>query len=156
MTTIAYKAGMMASDACWTLGDAIVTQKNKIHRLPSGGLLGQAGDNDAREMDYFLGRIKVPKSIPTRKALLDLKLDFGGIWVLPSGDVYKVTCREDPLDYKDEVGFTPINRKFAACGSGFHFAMGAMQHGASALEAVKISAEFDINTRGPFFQARLK
>lgn len=156
MTTIAYKAGLMACDSCWTLDDIVVTLKNKIYKLPSGALLGQAGDNDCREMEIFLGRIKSPKSIPTRKALLELRLDFAGIWVLPGGDVFKVTCREDVLDYKDEVGFTPINRKFAACGSGNQMALGVMAHGGSALEAVKIAADFDVNTRGPFHQARLR
>lgn len=156
MTTIAYKAGMMASDSCWTLGNVQVTSKNKIYRLNSGALLGQAGDNDCREMEYFLDKIKVAKNIPTRRALMDLRLEFSGILALPDGSLWRVTSREDPLDYKDEVGFTPITRKIVACGSGNEFAYGAMLAGGSALEAVKIAAEFDINTRGPFHSARLK
>jgi len=156
MTTIAYKAGIMACDSCWTLGNVQVTSKNKIYRLASGALLGQAGDNDCREIEYFLDKVKSAKNLPIRKALLELRLEFSGILALPDGSVWRVTSREDPVDYKDEVGFTPITRKFVACGSGNEFAWGAMMNGATALEAVKIAAEFDINTRGPFHSARLK
>lgn len=156
MTTVAYKDGLMACDSCWTLGDAHVTSLSKITRLASGGLLGQAGDNDAREIVFFLDKIRNERSIPTRRALLELRLDFGGIFVLPTGAVYKVTCREDPLDYKDEVGFTPISRRIAATGSGFHFALGAMAAGKTAREAVKIAVEFDINSRAPIYSMRLQ
>src|SRR5712664_2443197 len=156
MTTIAYTKGIMACDSCWTLGDVQVTSLSKIARLSSGSLLGQAGDNDAREMEYFLDKVKTVRSLPTRKALFELRLDYSGMFVLPTGQIFRVTCREDPLDYKDEVGFTPISRKFAACGSGNEFAHGAMMAGASAHEAVQIAAAFDINTRGPFHKVALK
>jgi hypothetical protein len=156
MTTIAYKAGIMACDSCWTIGDQQVTALTKIVRLPSGGLLGQAGDNDAREMIDFLGKIKSAKGLPYRKALLELRCEFAGILVLPTGQVFKITCREDPLDYKDEVGFTPITRKYAACGSGNEYAIGAMAAGLCARDAVRIAAEHDINTRGPIHVMRLK
>lgn len=156
MTTIAYKQGLMACDSCWTLDDTQVTSLSKITRLSSGALLGQAGDNDARDMEFFLDKIKLLRNIPTRRALIELKLDFHGLWVLPAGNIVRVSCREDPLAYHDEVGFTPISRKIAACGSGSDLAMGAMQVGATAREAVAVAAEFDINTRGPFHVVRLK
>lgn len=156
MTTIAYKDGIMACDSCWTLGDAHVTSLSKINRLASGALLGQSGDNDARDMVLFLDKIKHERHLPTRKALLELRVSFGGLFVLPTGAVYKITCREDPLDYRDEVGFTPISRRIAAAGSGFHFALGAMAAGKTAREAVKIATDFDINSRAPIHSMRLK
>lgn len=155
MTTIAYKDGIMACDSCWTIGDAHATSLTKINRLASGGLLGQAGVNDSREMVTFLDKIKNERQLPTRRALLELRLEFGGIIVLPNGAVYKVTCREDPLNYNDEVGFTPISRRISAVGSGAHFALGAMAAGKTAREAVKIATEFDINSRSPIHSMRL-
>lgn len=149
MTTIAYKDGIMACDSCWTLSDTQVTSLSKIVRLANGALLGQCGDNDAREVIAFLGKIKNWKLMPFRSELLALKQDFGGILVFPKGHIYKVTTREDPLDYKDEVGFTPITMKFASCGSGGDLALGAMAAGKSAVEAVRIACEFDINSRLP-------
>ena len=156
MTTIAYTKGLMACDSCWTLGDHQVTSLIKITRLASGALLGQAGDNDSREMEDFLKKVKAPKNLPYRKDLLDLKIDFAGLLVLPAGQIYRVNCREKPDDYNDEVGFTPISRKYAACGSGTMFAIGAMAAGKTALEAVEIAAEHDINTRAPVHVVRLK
>ena len=156
MTTIAYKAGLMACDSCWTHNDTQVTSLSKITRLSSGALLGQAGDNDGREMEYFLDKIKTARNIPTRKALLELRIGFEGLWVLPSGHIFRVSCREDPLAYHDEVGFTPVSRKFAATGSGSDLALGAMHVGATAREAVAAAAEYDINTLGPFHVVRLK
>lgn len=155
MTTIAYKAGLMACDSCWTLSDMQVTSLSKIVRLSSGALLGQAGDNDGREMIFFLDKIKLERNLPTRKQLLDLRLEYAGLLVLPNGSIFKVTSREDPVDYKDEVGFTPISRKIAACGSGNELALGAMAAGKTAREAVAIACDFDINSRGPVHVMRL-
>lgn len=156
MTTIAYKDGMMACDSCWTLNSTQVTSLSKITRLASGGLLGQAGDNDGREMEAFLGKVRAPRGLPLRKELLELRLSFSGLLVLPTGHVYRVDCRENPTDYDDEVGFTTISKKFAACGSGWELALGAMAAGKTAREAVLIAAEFDINTRTPVHSMRLK
>jgi hypothetical protein len=155
MTTIAYKAGMMACDSCWTHNDLQVTSLSKIVRLSSGALLGQAGDNDGREMAIFLDKIKTERNLPTRRQLLDLRLNFHGLLVLPNGGIFSVACREDPLDYRDEVGFTPISRKFTSCGSGYELAIGAMAAGKTAREAVAIACDFDINSRGPVHVMRL-
>ncbi|MDE2105424.1 MAG: hypothetical protein KGL39_49815 [Patescibacteria group bacterium] len=156
MTTIAYKGGMMAGDTCWTLNKTHITSLSKITRLASGALLGQAGDNDGREMETFLGKVKAPRGLPFRKELLELRISFAGLLVLPTGHVYRVDCRENPTDYDDEVGFTPITKKFAACGSGSDIALGAMAAGKTAREAVLIAAEFDVNTRTPVNSLRLK
>jgi len=155
MTTIAYKDGLMASDSCWTLNNSQVTSLNKITRLKSGGLLGQAGDNDSREIVALLDTIKHEKNVPFKKALLDLRVDYTGLWVLPSGKIYIVTARSDPNNHDEEVGFTPISRRIAAVGSGNEFALGAMRAGATAREAVFHAAEFDIYTRAPVHVVRL-
>jgi ATP-dependent protease HslVU (ClpYQ) peptidase subunit len=100
--------------------------------------------------------VKRENQLPTRRQLLDLRLEFQGLLVLQDGKVFRVSCREDPLAYGDEVGFTPVTKKFAACGSGNEIALGAMRHGATAREAVAYAAEFDINTRAPVHVVRLK
>jgi ATP-dependent protease HslVU (ClpYQ) peptidase subunit len=156
MTTIAYKDGIMACDSCWTLGTTVVTQLTKIERLSSGALLGHAGDNDSREVSFFLDKIKLERNLPMRSALRDLRTDFAGLWVLPNGTIFKVTTREDPTSYEDEIGFTRISRRIASCGSGSDIAIGAMAAGKTAREAIKIASEFDVYTRTPIHSMRLR
>lgn len=156
MTTIAYTKGVMACDSCWTEGSVQVVSASKITRLTSGALLGQAGDNDAREIEDFLDKIKSERYIPKRRALLDLRVNFAGVWVLPNGSMYKVCCRENPSDYDDEVGFWRVNFPYAAAGSGKEFALGAMAAGRTAAEAVIIACKHDINSRPPVHRVSLK
>ena len=70
MTIIVWRAGMMASDSCWaSLGTQTVSMI-KIKRLTSGALLGSAGENDCREMEALLDKIRDPLKLPTRQQLI--------------------------------------------------------------------------------------
>lgn len=156
MTTIAYRNGIMACDSCWTSrGDLQYTSLSKIRRLASGGLLGQAGTNDSREIDKLLDGVRKPEQLPMRPALYALSIDFIGILVLPAGRVFMVASREDAKDFEDEVGIWELNRDFASCGSGGDIALGAMAAGASAERAVEIACQFDINSRPPVHEVAL-
>lgn len=157
MTTIAYCNGVMACDSCWTGddGDLQEVSHTKITRLQSGGLLGQSGANDARELEALLDKVKDVKNLPSRKDLIDIRLDFAGILVLPSGLVYKVVTVADRRDGGD-AGIWPCNRGMIACGSGGHLALGFMGAGGSPKDAVNFACKWDINSRPPVHVVELR
>lgn len=157
MTTIAYCNGVMACDSCWTGddGDLQEVSHTKIIRLASGGLLGQSGANDAREIELLFDKVKDTKQLPKHGDLLNTRVDFTGLLVLPSGLVYKVST---VFDYRDgaEVGVWPCNRGMIACGSGGHLALGFMGAGGSPKDAVNFACKWDINSRPPVHVVELR
>lgn len=160
MTTIAYRAGIMACDSCWSYDDAVDTQQTKIKILASGALLGGAGDNDARELEYLLDRIRTANNLPTKAQLLELRVDYLGLLVLPKGRVFKVSTTHVSegnwnSDFKDDIGVWEISGPFAAVGTGTRWAMGAMEAGKSAADAVRIACKYDLNSRPPVHQYSL-
>lgn len=154
MTTIAYKAGYMACDSCWTYADVQTVSQVKITRLSSGALLGQAGDNDARAIEELLDKVKRPSMLPTRAALQDTRIDFYGLLVLPGERIFHIaTATTDEQGWvkegEDDAGIWEGNRGIAAAGSGSKLALGAMDAGATAATAVRIACRWDINSRLP-------
>lgn len=149
MTTIAYRDGVMACDSCWTYGGTVDVLSTKITRLSSGALLGQSGQNDARSVVALLDRVKTPAQMPTYEALLERRVLFLGLLVLPKGRMFKVatthvptTMWDDEFD-SDDVGIWELSGQFAAVGSGDSLALGAMAAGKSARDAVAIACRFD-------------
>lgn len=156
MTTIAYRAGIMACDSCWTYGSTQVVSAIKIKRLSSGALLGQAGDNDCRNIDALLDKIKDPRKLPTREQLAATKESFMGLLALPRGGVYcistgKVDEMGFPVDDDEDFGvwLATTMGGYAAVGSGSDYALSAMDAGATARDAVSIACRRDINSRPP-------
>lgn len=160
MTVIAYRAGVMSCDSCWTHGDTQVVSLIKIKRLSSGALLGQAGDNDARGMESLLDKIKDAKKLPTREELAKTLVNFVGLWALPKGGVFVVS--NGPVDQAgwptgDDVGIWPATSMggYAAVGSGADHALAAMDAGATAREAVVIACRRNIACRAPVHTMKL-
>jgi len=147
MTVIAYRAGIMACDSCWSSYGTQTVSAIKIIRLSSGALLGSAGDNDARAMYELLDKIKDPKRLPSRAELAATRIDYQGLIAFPKGGVYVVsTGRHDDAGYQpegseDDYGIWPATTMggYAAVGSGAEIALGAMDAGATAKEAVVIA-----------------
>lgn len=159
MTTIAYRDGVMAADSkCSDEWGAFSTRCRKIARLGSGALLGQAGDADGRDVIRLLDGCKTEKSLPSRKALADTHCEFAGILVLPRGSIWyiDITC----IDYGPEVEWSgsvmEVHEAFAAVGSGYQFAIGAMASGRSAAQAVAIACRYDIKSGPPVHAVALK
>ena len=153
MTTIAYTNGIMASDSSWVGNDEIQdTSLTKLVRLQSGALLGGAGDSDDREIVELLQHVKKPSQLPTRKQLMDLKIDYVGLIVFPSGEVFKIYVDSG----KQDCGVWPCNRGYYAVGSGAHLAIGYMGKGGSARDAVAFACRFDPNSRLPVHYLPLK
>lgn len=161
MTVIAWRAGIMACDSCWSYGDTQVASLIKIKRLSSGALLGQAGDNDARAMEILLDKIKDPKKLPTREELAKTLTDFVGLLALPKGGVFVVAS--SPVDQAGwptadgDVGVWPATSMggYAAVGSGADFALSAMDAGATAREAVVIACRRNLACRAPVHVIKL-
>jgi len=138
LTTIAFKNGVLAADTQATC--SYHSRVRKIHRMPDGVLLGGCGSTQDCHLvaEWLKGgqEGKLPRS---------LEADF--IIVLPNGSILIAEGRFPPF---------PLTAKFAAIGSGSPVAMGAMEAGATALEAVKIAAKHDGGTSGPFHTLRLR
>lgn len=154
MTTVAYRNGVMACDSCWSHQSAVDTLQKKVIRLKSGALLGQAGDNDAREIINILNKIGNEKLLPLRTELHRIRCEFFGLLVMSSGKMFKIaTTHQAPEtwtdEFEDDLGIWPVRGKFAAIGSGSDFAIGAMAHGASAKQAVRIACRYDLYSRPP-------
>lgn len=151
MTTIAYKAGLMAADSAasddWQI---LTTRCVKIYRLGSGGLFGGAGDADIRSILKIFNDVKTPKGLPSKKEIIEEKTDFDGLLVLPKGKVFHVWCNEPTGDLEIwHAGVMPIDDGHYAIGSGAIFAMPALDAGVSARDAVLVACKRDFFTRPP-------
>jgi hypothetical protein len=144
MTVIAYSAKhrVLATDSrCSSEDGAILTSCQKLYRLKSGALLGLSGEADDRDVVRLL-ESATPKKLPTRAQIAELKNNFYGILVFPKGQLFTVESEfyEHSGSHGEWTGqVLPIRDPFVALGCGADFAMGAMEHGASPVEAVRIA-----------------
>jgi hypothetical protein len=148
----------MACDSCWTNGSGTVdVLANKIFRLSSGGILGQAGQNDGRPIVEMFDKVKTPGQLPSYDALCKLRVSSICLLVLPKGRFYKIAttlvAQENwdqgfEANFGDGVGIWELTG-FGACGSGTDLALAAMSAGASARDACLIACRYDINSRPP-------
>lgn len=129
MTTIAYKEGILAADTQVTF-DNIRSFGRKIHLLNSGAVLAFSGhvDDERKLIDYYNG---VSKKRPTaRKKYEFFYLDETGI----------------PYYSINDSGLVLLEDRFYALGSGWQIAVSAMHIGMSAMDAIKIAGELNIQT----------
>lgn len=137
MTTIAVRGGVIAADGQVTGGAAIITLKDrKIFRLPNGNIVGVSGPSE--ECDALIENLRKNKSYKCRK-LEAVMLDTRGRLYVYEGRKFK---RE--------------NYEYYAIGSGWKFAIGAMDAGASAKKAVDIAKKRDIYSGGRTFVVSLE
>ena len=161
MTTIAYREGVMACDSCWSLNGSLVdTLSNKIYRLKSGALLGQCGSNDVRPMIKLLDNAKTERQMPSYEDIAAVRISGMYLLVLPNKRIFKFqTTSQAPDTWDDDIvdlGMWRVERTFTAVGSGCDYAIGAMEHGATAQQAVRIACRLDINSRLPIHTHKLK
>lgn len=141
MTTICYRAGILASDSRLTLKSNITTDKcKKIWRLSDGTLFGASGDNEgglallaALRRGMELG----PKS----------DREFHAVRIIPpKGQIFTT----------EGLTWSRWPETFVAIGSGGKYARAAMMAGATAIEAVKIAIQSDVYSGGRVQVLRLK
>lgn len=162
MTVIAYRAGLMCSDSCWSSNGTQNVSAIKIVRLSSGSLLGQAGDNDARAMVELLDKIKTPAKLPSRAELAATKVEFDGLIAFQKGGVWQISTGKHndagyPEDDECDYGVWPATTigGYAAVGSGADYALSAMDAGATAREAVVIACRRNVYCRLPVHVIKL-
>jgi hypothetical protein len=161
MTTVAVKweterGWVMAADSRIGDGESHITRCQKIFLLPSGALIGEAGDADARPMRELLGDVKTARAMPPRQRIADMKCDFVGLLLLKNGELWRIESGRAKKHDDWEGQLYEIKDKFAAIGSGSPYALGAMMAGANALKACTIAGHFDFATGGPFSEVCLK
>ncbi len=131
MTTIAYRDGVIACDSQVTAGDLIVTKgRNKVRRREGVTLIGCGNENIVDKVFRTWPNVSVGSDEWNAYVI-----DCEGTWECGSNDgiLWKVRMR------RGEHG---------ALGSGRCYALGAMDMGASAADAVRIASERDVNTGG--------
>lgn len=134
MTTIAYKDGVMASDSLYTNGNGRRDYTRPKVVAMRGLLVGIAGGSPHAFAfrDWLRGGLQGDSP------------DLGGshgaevLMSLPDGTLITVT----------HGGWEWYYAPFAAIGSGGDFAMGVMQAGGSAEDAVRAALELDTNSGG--------
>lgn len=133
MSTIAFRAGVMAADSLITAGDMRCGETKKIARGAKGTIGGAAGGlSDSALFVSWVEKDCEPEPPP-------FEGDLDGIVVLRDGRTF----------YVGKSGaLVPFRAEFTAVGSGEKFAMGAMMAGASAAEAVRIAVTLDTGSGG--------
>lgn len=139
MTTIAYRAGIMAADSRAYAGYNVqLGSKTKIRRLSDGALIGcsstQPGFGEAI-MDWYAGGA-LPASAPVRG-----EAKFSLLIVKPDG---RALYANDGFHLSG-----PLDAPFFAIGSGEGPAHGAMHAGCTAKQAVEIACKVDVWSAPP-------
>lgn len=133
MTTIAYRDGLVAVDT--QVGDCPVEYQRKWGKLADGRVVAACGNGEERPaVMAWLDQGGEPSRFP--------KLEEIQVIVFDAVSVY---------EYLPHSHGHPYERKpepFFAWGSGADVAIGAMAAGASAEEAVRIAARYDVHTGG--------
>jgi len=145
MTTLAYKDGVLAADSRVSAGLTNVGTTIKIKQTPKY-LVGIAGNLDIGQQ--FIRWVQSDFNVTAKPFVpIDSGYDIAAIVVDKKGRIRTYDNLLIPTEY---------SAKFYALGSGSDFALGAMAHGATAREAVKIAAKFDIATGSPFRSVTFK
>lgn len=149
MTTIAYKGRVMAADTRIVGDGQALRGAPKIRRLPSGALLGVAGEADERDLAGLLAKVNAPDDLPAREQIGALRLDFSALLALKSGRLFLIESAkdEDAATFWGQV--FEVRERFWAIGSGGKYALGAMAAGANVVAAIKAAARWDTSTGGP-------
>lgn len=128
MTVVVYREGIIASDTWSTGGDMITSQCTKIKKTKTG-LWGACGHRAACQQ--FLAWADTP----SKEKWDDFEFsNFVGMHIDNDGDVHYI-------DEHSRGIFSAEYGRFFAIGGGCEVAMGAMEMGASATEAVAAAAK---------------
>lgn len=144
MTTIVYRAGIVAADSLAVRGDMAAPEKvEKLWRTASGGVAAITGTyafaESARSwIDFGKKDWEKPK----------FDSDTRIIEFLTDGRILEHDA--------DGMGRTTPLEDYYAWGSGRDFAYGALAAGATARQAVEIAAKFDLMTGGEFREMRVR
>ena len=144
MTTIAYRDGVLAGDTLISRGDEGMTGFLKIGKIHGHlvGLSGSAFDYDP--VWAWLTNIFEENSNASPR-------DFWKRDDAPEGDSSVILVDPSRVIWSIRTSdgrAVRVPHLFDAIGSGCDYAMGAMQVGATAREAVRAAARFDLRSGG--------
>lgn len=142
MTIIVFRDGVLAADSQITTGGIFDVAIKKIAANKAGWLGGSCGDLGA--VSAFAAWIE-----RGNKKLLEFEAEdkFEGILINPLGAVL----------YVEKHGRkTPMSADYYTLGSGGNVALGALAHGATAIEAVEIAIKLVTSCGGPIHHIRHK
>lgn len=154
ITVIAFDGKQMASDSIQTdsTSGSVVKLGNcqKLYRMKSGAILGTAGDSDARELIALFDSCETEIDLPSKLSMMMCRTDFEGLLWLPDKTLWSVNVKreEDDLTVWDASVFELRGKEFAV-GCGAPYALGALDHGATAVQAVKVAIKRDAKCGGP-------
>lgn len=137
MTTIAYRAGVLAADSLISYQSYTNGSRPKITTC-GDFLVAMAGPaRYRRPLEEWIMEGHPPDQVP--KVLIDNEDKFNALIV-----------DKDGLAHEFDNGFLlPVFADYTAVGSGSLLALGAMAHGASAEEAVIAACLHDKSSGGP-------
>lgn len=140
MTTIAYRAGIIAADSYCTSDNVFVGSIRKVARNEQGWLGGASGNVvfTSKWLDWFVSDFE-ESSMPTPEKNGPNSCDGLALMVGPKGTIRVV----------EDKGFYDLQADYYAIGSGTDFAFGALAHGATAEEAVAAAIVHDRYSGGP-------
>lgn len=144
MTIVAYKDGIIASDSQVESGNLIVGTVPKITRMKKGGVAGASGRIKGVAAFLAYARKTGFDGSPVVHNL-DLK-DSSAFFVLPDRTIWIVEHGAPPYQLQDVMH---------AEGAGREVAIGAMEYGASAREAVEIAIRRTSGCGGPILTMSL-
>jgi len=125
MTAIAYRDGIMAADTMCILDDHVKLLNDIKVTSIKGHLIGISG-TDCPTNEDFIKRFFSPAKLTP--------------WAAPRSFTTLVVTPEGSIELWDETGTkTSLNEEFWAVGSGKEYAIGAMEAGATARQAVTIA-----------------
>lgn len=141
MTTIAYRAGVMASDTRAYSGDKHpIGTKQKVFRMEDGTLVGVSSSivgTPTAFMNWFRG---IPANMDLSEVVADTEHMVQALVVKPDGSAFY---------WNDSRAFSgPLEGEFFAIGSGQYSALAAMICGKDAVGAIEVAIEVDPWTGG--------
>lgn len=148
MTVIAFKNKIMACDSAHGAGTRIITLDTKIKHTMVGGLVGCCGDNDSRDLEKWLDHVTCGSMLPTRKQLMEVPGNQTALLALPDSTLWVIELDSDKSE-KNASGCTRVTFPHFAIGCGGRCAMGALDFGATAQEAVEYACTRDLFCRPP-------
>jgi len=113
-----------------------------VYQLKDGGLIGIAGDADHRAIVLLFDKVKGRK-LPTAKQIINIGSDFESLLALKDGSLWYICCGKKDKNEEWYAQVIQLENQFSSIGSGAKYAIGAMDRGATAEQAVKTAIKYD-------------
>ena len=140
MTTLAYRAGVLAADSLCRVGDWNAPYAvEKLFRMKDGSVCGVCGNyTEALAFIAWLNDSKPKEDRPPLASATVVQMSATGVIVHESEGCY------------------PVKGEFGAWGSGMPVALGTLHMRATAEEAVKVASLVDEGTGGAIVSMKAK